>query len=61
MNTVMNLTGKAPQEPCRFSKRLGSTTYHVAVYFNPNTKETAGDKIVQLIRNETAIRKVANL
>jgi len=61
MNTIMNLTEKAPQEPYRFTKRHGSTTYHVAVHFNPDSKETAGDKIVRLIRNDTAMRKVVNL
>jgi len=43
-----------PQEPYRFTKRLGSTTYHVAVHFNPDTKDTAGEKIARLVRNEAA-------
>jgi hypothetical protein len=30
------------------------------VYFNPNTKETANDKIARLIRNEAALGKVVN-
>jgi hypothetical protein len=33
-------------------KRIGSTTYKVAVHFSPNAKETASDKIALLIRNE---------
>ena len=61
MTTQKNLTVKAPQEPCRFSKRLGSTTYHVVVHFDPDTKDTAGDKIARLVRNEVKIEKVANL
>jgi len=56
MNTLKSNAVKAPQEPCRFTKRLGSTTYHVVVHFNPDTKETAGDKIARLVRNETANR-----
>ena len=64
--TVKN---QLPQEPHRFKKRIGSTTFHVAVYFNPNAKETAEDKIIRLIRNDTALversttglRKAANL
>ena len=55
MNDVKNLTVKAPQKPCRFTKRLGSTTYHVVVHFNPDTKDTAGEKIARLVRNETAV------
>jgi len=53
MNTIKNQAVKTPQEPCRFTKRLGSTTYHVVVHFNPDVRETAGDKIVRLIRNES--------
>ena len=62
MNTLKSNAGKItkPQEPCRFSKRLGSTTYHVVVHFNPDTKESASDKIARLVRNE-AMGKVANL
>jgi len=60
MNNVKNLTVKAPQEPTRFKKRIGSTTYHVAVHFNPDATETASEKIVRLIRNETAMGKAVN-
>jgi hypothetical protein len=60
MNTLKRTAVKAPREPCRFTKRLGSTTYHVVVHFNPDTKETAGEKIARLVRNEAA-GKVANL
>jgi len=55
--TVINNT---PQEPCRFTKRIGSTTYRVAVHFNPNTKDTASEKIARLIRNDAAMGKAAN-
>jgi len=64
MSTIKNQAVKTPQEPCRFTKRIGSTTYHVSVHFNPNAKETAGDKILRLIRNEsgtTVMGKVVNL
>ena len=27
-------------------KRIGKTTYHVKVYFNPNVRETMSDKII---------------
>ena len=53
-----------PQEPYRFTKRRGSTTFQVNVCFNPNAKETAGDKIARLIRSEatlgTTLGKVVN-
>ena len=49
-----------PQEPCRFTKRLGSTTYHVVVHFNPEAQETAGEKIARLVRNEATAGKAAN-
>ena len=63
---VKNPTEKnnQPQEPYRFTKRHGSTTFQVNVCFNPNAKETAGDKIARLIRSEAElgqIGKVANL
>jgi hypothetical protein len=60
MNNVKHLTVKAPQEPCRYTRRLGSTTYHVAVHFNPDTKDTAGEKIARLIRHDAAMGKAAN-
>ena len=46
---------KETQEPFRFKKRHGSTTFLVAIYSNLNAKETAQDKIVRLIRNDTAL------
>jgi hypothetical protein len=49
-----------PQEPYRFTKRLGSTTFHVAVHFNRNTKDTASEKIARLIRNDAAMGKAVN-
>lgn len=45
-----------PDKPVYMLKRIGSTTYKVAVHFSTDTKETAGDKIACLIRNEAAGR-----
>jgi len=50
-----------PQEPYRFKKRIGSTTYRVSVRFSDTSKETADDKIARMIRSDVALRKVANL
>ena len=58
MNDLQCSTVKAPQEPYRFTKRLGSTTYLVAVYLDPDAKETASDKITRLVRNEAAMMEV---
>ena len=60
MNDLKCSTVKAPQEPYRFSKRLGSTTYPIAVYLNPDAKETADEKIARLVRNEAANMEVQN-
>ena len=49
------------QEPHRFRKRIGSTTFYVAVYSNPNAKETAHDKIARLIRNDTAMGEYSDI
>ena len=63
MNTNKNPTAEItkPQEPYRFKKRLGSTTFHVAVHFNPAAKETAEDKIIRLIKNDAEFGKAGNL
>ena len=42
---------EAPEQP-DYVKRIGNTTYHVKVHFNPNSKETMQDKIMRLLRNE---------
>ena len=62
MNTLKSPTVNItkPQEPCRFTKRLGSTTYHVVVHFNPDIKETASEKIARLVRNESTVGKAVN-
>ena len=41
-----------PQEPYRFTKRIGSTTYRVGVHFSETSKETLNDKIMRLVRND---------
>ena len=63
MNTKNSQRKKinSPHEPNRFIKRIGSTTFHVEVFFNKNTKETAGDKIERLIKRDTSLGKVVNL
>jgi hypothetical protein len=62
MNTskIQRETINSPLEPYRFTKRLGSTTYHVVVHFNPEIKDTAGEKIARLVRNEAVAGKAVN-
>jgi len=38
--------------PCKFRKRIGSTTYVVAVHFSRADKEPMQDKILRLIESE---------
>lgn len=33
-------------------KRIGSTTYEVRAFFNPEAKETAEQKILRIIKND---------
>jgi hypothetical protein len=58
--TPQTTTTATPSTARRFTRRIGSTTFVVAVHFNPEAKETASDKIASLIRNEAA-GKAANL
>jgi hypothetical protein len=59
MNTKSNQAVKAPQEPCRFEKRIGSTLYMVNIHFSKTSKETMDDKIMRLVKNEAQNRKAA--
>ena len=34
------------------TRRIGSTTYKLKIYFNENAKETMEDKILRMIQNE---------
>ena len=39
-------------EPTIITKRIGTTTYRVAVHFNRNSRETLKEKILRLIKND---------
>ena len=43
-----------PDKPVIMLKRIGPTTYEVAVHFSETSKETMGDKVTRLIRREAA-------
>jgi L-lactate utilization protein LutC len=53
---------KLPTTPTnqRLIRRIGTTTYRVAVHFSETSKETMNDKITRMIKNEAA-GKVVNL
>ena len=55
MQSATNQNAEKPREntkPLRMRKRIGSTTFDVAVHFSQTSKETLGDKIIRLIKNE---------
>jgi len=49
---LQELTTKTNSEPIRLTKRIGPTTFHVAVFFSPTSKETVDDKILRLIERD---------
>ncbi len=38
--------------PTVITRRIGSTTFKLKIYFNENAKETMEDKILRMIQNE---------
>ena len=43
----------SPDKPVIMMKRIGSTTYQVAVHFSETSHETMSDKISRIIQRET--------
>ena len=41
----------------RYTKRIGSTTYEVSVYFSDASRESMGDKVLRLIESEVGSGK----
>ena len=60
METVKKrLTGTAQKQTMETAKpsfvlhrQIGSTTYRLGIYFNPNAKETLDEKICRLLKND---------
>lgn len=48
----MEHTAIAAPTPEQFTRRIGSTTYRIAVHFSETSSETANDKIIRMIKNE---------
>ena len=42
------------QQPQHFMKRIGTTNYKVAVHFSNTSKESIGDKILRMAKNDVA-------
>lgn len=51
-SAVMTHGGNAHAEPVNLSKRIGSTTYQVAVHFSQSSKTTLEDKLIRIIERE---------
>ena len=45
-------TVSLPDKPVIMLKRIGSTTYQVAVHFSQTSRETMNDKVTRLINRE---------
>ena len=43
---------KATPEPFVLHRQIGSTTFRVKLYFNPDAKETLDDKVRRLLKND---------
>ena len=52
---------KTEQGMSSFTKKIGQTTFRVNVYFAENTTATFEDKLLHLMKNDIAKRKVSTL
>ena len=55
----MEQAGKTEQGMSSFTKTIGQTTFRVNVYFAENTTATFEDKLLHLMENDIAKRKVS--
>ena len=54
MTTEKTTTTATKTEQPDFVKRIGKTTYHVKVHFNPTARETMSDKIIRMLKSEVS-------
>jgi hypothetical protein len=52
VNSAARTQGNAHAEPVKIVKRIGSTTFVVAVHFSQTDRETIQDKVKRLIEQE---------
>jgi hypothetical protein len=57
MNSYKTTTTAPKAEQPDFVKCIGKTTCKVKVHFNPNSRETMGDKIIRMLKNEVSQMK----
>ena len=51
-NAITPETATPPDKPVIMLKRIGTTTYQVAVHFSTTSKETISDKALRMIKND---------
>ncbi|MCL2055983.1 MAG: transposon-encoded TnpW family protein [Oscillospiraceae bacterium] len=51
MNQTSKDTTRAPGQNV-LQRRIGSTTYHVGIFFREGATETLNDKVVRLLKND---------
>ena len=51
-NLTPNTLPQMNDEPPAVVRQIGKTTYRVRVHFNTASRETMGDKIKRMLRNE---------
>ena len=44
-------------EPFVLNRQVGSTTYSVNIFFDPNGKETLNEKVIRLLKNDTKLQE----
>ena len=49
-------TQSTAEQPVRMNRRIGSTTFRVAVFFSQRSKETVDDKILRLIERDATVQ-----
>jgi len=47
------------RERRKFTRRIGNTNYEVIVYLSDTNRETMNDKILRMVKNESADGKAA--
>jgi len=57
--TLTPIKNEQAREAGTFTKRIGSTNYRVNVHFSKTSRETINDKIIRMIKNDTANGKGA--
>jgi hypothetical protein len=58
MKAEISGTVKPCEKTGTFTKRIGSTVYHVDIHFSRTSRETMDAKIIRMVRNEAAKKAV---